>query len=128
MAASGVSTTSSTAGTGVGGSVIDVQSLVGQLVSAERAPFDQRITSETGTVTTQISALGTLKGALSDFQTTLHKLKTSDATTARSATTSDDAGFSATASSHAAPGSYSIEITKLAQAQQIASAPFADGP
>jgi len=116
------------AGTGVGGSVLDVQGLVSQLIAADRAPFDQQIKTATTRVTTQISALGTLKGALSDFQTALDKLKSTDSATLRAATTSQDAGFTASATGKASAGSYSIEVTKLAQAQQIASGPFASGP
>ena len=126
--AGGSVSSSTNAGTGVGGSVIDVHSLVGQLVAADRAPYDQRIQTATTKVTTQISALGTLKGALSDFQTALDKLKSAGLATVRSATTSQDAGFTATAAGKASPGSYSIEVTKLAQAQQLASGPFIEGP
>ncbi len=43
----------------VGGSQIDVQSLVSQLVAAERAPLDRQITRESSRVTTQLSAVGT---------------------------------------------------------------------
>ena len=43
----------------VGGSQIDVQSLVSQLVAAERAPLDRQITRESSRDTTQISADGT---------------------------------------------------------------------
>ena len=44
----------------VGGSQIDVQSLVSQLVAAERATPEAQIKRQSTQVTTQISALGTL--------------------------------------------------------------------
>ena len=121
------SSTSSTTGTGVGGSVIDVQSLVSQLVTAERTPFDKKIAAETSAVTTKISAIGALKSALSTFETALASLKSSDSTAARSVTTSKDAGFTATATSKAAPGSYTVEVTAVAQAHQISSQAYAGG-
>jgi flagellar hook-associated protein 2 len=51
-----------------GGSQIDVQSLVSQLVAAERRPLDDQVTRASARVTTQISATSALLGALSTFQ------------------------------------------------------------
>ena len=53
------------------GSGLDINSLVSQLVTAERAPLEQRIVRHETKVTTKISALGTLKGALSTFKSAL---------------------------------------------------------
>ena len=50
-----------------GGSVINVASLVSQLVAATEAPQQSLIANQTQQVTTQISALAQLKGALSGF-------------------------------------------------------------
>ena len=55
----------------VGGSQIDVQSLVAQLVAADRATPDAQIQRQTSQVTTQISALGQLMGSLSSFRSAL---------------------------------------------------------
>ncbi len=62
----------------VGGSQIDVQGLVSQLVAAERARPDAQIARAAGQVTTQISALGQLMGSLSTFRSALSSLKTVD--------------------------------------------------
>jgi flagellar hook-associated protein 2 len=110
-----------------GGSVIDVQSLVSQLVTATRAPQDSLIATQTQSVTTQISAVGTLKGALSTFQTSLSALDTPSAFNALDATSSDATVFSATAGSDAVAGTYSVSVSQLAQAQQIVSTAFAGG-
>jgi flagellar hook-associated protein 2 len=122
-----VSVASSSSAAAAGGSVINVSSLVSQLVAATRAPQDSLISSQTQTVTTQISALGTLKGALSDFQSSLTSLATPSAFNAQNASSSDDTVFTATASSSAASGSYSVNVSQLAQAQQLVSGPFAGG-
>lgn len=111
----------------VGGSQIDVLSLVSQLVAAERARPDAQIARESERVTTQISALGQLMGALSTFRSALTSLRTEEAFAARSAVSSQDALLSASATSKAVPGSYDIEILQLAQAQQISSGAFAEG-
>ena len=115
-------TTASTAATG--GSVIDVNSLVSQLVATTRGPKDSLISAQTLKTTTQISALGTLKGALSTFQGTLGALATPGAFNAQAATSSSPAILTATASSSAVAGTYTVSVTKLAQAQQLVSKPI----
>jgi flagellar capping protein FliD len=66
-----VSVASSSSAGAAGGSVINVSSLVSQLVAATRAPQDALISNQTQTVTTEISAVGNLKSALSTFQASL---------------------------------------------------------
>ncbi len=111
----------------VGGSQIDVQGLVSQLVAAERARPDAQIARDATRITTQISALGQLMGSLSSFKGALTGLNTIDVFSTRAATSSDDKTLTATASSASVPGSYDIEVVQLAKAQQISSAPFAAG-
>lgn len=111
----------------VGGSQIDVNGLASQLVAAERAPLDAQLQRAAAKVTTQISAVGQLMGALSTFRSALSSLKTVDVFSTRQATSANPEVFSATASASAMPGSYSIEVEQLAQAHQVASRPFATG-
>ena len=113
--------------TAVGGSQIDVQSLVSQLITAERATPDAQIARAEERVTTQISALGSLMGSLSTFRSALSSLKTVDVFSTRTATSSDAAIFTTTASAKAVPGSYDIVVEKLAQAHQLSSKPFIGG-
>src|SRR3979411_581703 len=108
-----------------GGSVIDVNSLVTQLVTASRSPKDAVIAKQTQAVTTQISALGALKGALSAFQGSLGAIDTPATFNAQVANTSNVSVFTATADSSASAGSYSISVSQLAQAQQLVSNAFA---
>jgi flagellar hook-associated protein 2 len=111
----------------LGGSQLDVQGLVSQLISAERATYDRQISRDSARVTTQISAVGTLMGAMSQFRTALSSLKTVDVFSTRSATSADEQVFKVTAGSKAAPGSYDVEVVQLAKAHQISSNAFADG-
>jgi len=111
----------------VGGSQIDVNSLASQLVAAERAPLDAQIERTATKVTTQISAVGTLMGALSSSRAALSSLKTVDVFSTRQATSAAPEVFTATATAAAMPGSYDIEVEQLAQAHQVASRAFAGG-
>jgi flagellar hook-associated protein 2 len=110
------------------GSGLDINSLVTQLVAAERAPNDDRIARREIKVTTQISALGTLRGALSTFKSALETLKGSTGLEPRKATVGDDDFFSATVGTSAAPGTYDVEVVALAKAHQLASAAYPTGP
>lgn len=119
-----VTIASSSSAAAAGGSVIDVSSLVSQLVAATRAPQDAIISNQTQAVTTQISAVGTLKGALSTFQSSLSAIDTPSAFNAVAANTSNSSIFTASASSGAVNGSYTVSVSQLAQAQQLVSGPY----
>jgi flagellar hook-associated protein 2 len=122
-----ISIANGTAGA-AGGSVIDVSSLVSELVAAAQAPQEAEITSQTTAVTTQISALGTLQSALSTFQSTLTPLATPGAFGQLTASSSAPTVFTATASADATTsGSYNVTVSQLAQAQQLLSKVFAGG-
>jgi flagellar hook-associated protein 2 len=120
-----VSIASNSSAQAAGGSVIDVSSLVSQLVAATQAPQQAVITAQTQAVTTQISALGTLKSALSTFQSSLDVLDTPTAFQVQNATSSDLTAFTASAGSGAVSGTYNVAVSALAQAQQLLSNPFA---
>ena len=122
-----VSVASNTSSGAAGGSVIDVSSLVSQLVSATQAPQEALISSKTQAVTAQISAVGTLKGALSTFQASLTTINTPSSFNTLSATSSDPTAFTATADSDAVLGNYTVDVTKLAQGQQLVSTGFIGG-
>jgi flagellar hook-associated protein 2 len=109
------------------GSGLDVNSLVTQLVAADRAPRQAQITRRETDTTLQISALGSLKGALGAFRSALEGLKTVDALSPRSAVSGDDKILTASATTTAATGSYQIEVVDLAKSQQLASAPYLAG-
>lgn len=111
----------------VGGSTIDVNSLVSQLVAAERKPLDDQVSRATTKVTTQISATSALLGALSSFQSALNNLKTTTVFSGRSTTSTNEDIVTATATANAAPGRYDVEVQQLASAQQISSTAFAGG-
>jgi flagellar hook-associated protein 2 len=122
-----VSVASSSSAAAAGGSVINVSSLVSQLVAAAQAPQAAVITSQTQGVTSQISALGTLKSALSTFQSSLSTLDTPSAFAVQTASSSNHSVFTTTASSSAVAGNYDVTVTQLAQGQQLVSKPIVGG-
>src|SRR4029453_2361816 len=109
------------------GSGLDINSLVSQLVAAENASRSAPILRRESAATTKISALGTLKGALSACKGALTPLRNLDVFSARKATSADTTRFTANASSAAAAGNYDIEVMNLASAHRLASAPHLDG-
>lgn len=104
------------------GSGLNVNELVSQLVTADRAPADKRLTRLETETKAEISAFGTIKAALSGLQATIEKLASDGGLAGRKATVSTDAGFTASASSNAALGTYSIVVEKLATAHKLQSA------
>ncbi len=106
--------------TGVG-SGLDVTGLVKQLVEAERAGSDLQLTRESSKLNAKLSALGTLKGVVGSFQTSLAGLNNLSSYGKRTATSSNDKIFTVTADAKAIPSSYAIEVSKLASSQALAS-------
>lgn len=107
------------------GSGLDIRSLVDQLVAAERAPAQGRLDRRQARLQTQLSAFGSLKGALSGFRDQVKSLADIKLFGQMKATSSksDVVGVSATTS--AKVGSYQVEVSDLAQAQSLASQAFA---
>lgn len=110
--------------TGMGASGLDVNSLVSQLVAAERAPLDQRIRSRETSITTKLSAFSTLKGALANVKAALQNLKTGDILAGRTANLTDNSAFRVNFGSGSIAGNYSIEVLSLASTHKMSSALF----
>jgi flagellar hook-associated protein 2 len=106
------------------GSGLDLNSLVTQLVTAERAPAENRLNREQAKAQTQLSAFGALKSAAAKLQDVLDDL--SGFRTAMQASSSLPDVIAASAGSGAEPGRYRLQVSQLASAQSLASAVFAD--
>jgi len=100
------------------GSGLNVNQLVSQLMSVAQAPIN-RLNSEISGYQSTISAYGQLTAAISGFQTNLGGLSDPTQYTAYTATPSNTSVLSATASSKATAGSYSIGVSLLAQSQTL---------
>lgn len=108
------------------GSGLDIQSIVEQLVAAERAPQANRLTTRESKANEELSALGKFKSALASFKDSLAKLTDVDTFQGRTVTVEDEKVFTATASSSSLPGTYSVEVITLASAQRLRSIGFGD--
>jgi len=108
------------------GSGIDVNGLVTKLVSAEQTPATNRLNTKEAGLQAKISALGTIKGALSDFQTAVHALKSASSFSSLQATSGDSSVVTATATSNADAGNYELAVKKRAQAHALASQAYAN--
>lgn len=102
------------------GSNLDVNSIISQLMSIERQPLTALDRKEAG-YQAKLSAYGTLKGALSSFQNSARALSDVSKFQSVKATPADATVLGAGASSIAAPGAYSVEVTKIAQSQKLAA-------
>ncbi len=97
------------------GSGIDIESLVTKLIAAEGQPASNRINKKEATWTADLSAYGSLKSALSNFQSAVKSLNDPADFLGRTSTSSNTEVFSATADETAVPGKYDIEVIQLAE-------------
>src|SRR5450830_454354 len=111
------------------GSGLDIGSIVTALVNADKSAAQTQITDSQATNTLVLSGVGSLKSALTTFQTALTNLNSS--TTPQfagfSATSGTPSTLTATTDNTAVAGSYNITVNALATGSQVASASFAGG-
>jgi flagellar hook-associated protein 2 len=123
LAASSTSNTGTLSAAGVG-SGLDVNSIVTQLMTVENQPLTA-LDQKTASFQTKISAYGSLSAALSQFQSSLSALKQPATFGALTAQSSDTSTVSTSIGTGAVAGTYSVQVTQLAQAAKLASAGFA---
>ena len=97
---------------------LDVNSIVSQLMTVERQPI-KKLDVKEASYQAKLTAYGSVKGAVSGFQTALQSLNSASRFQSLKATPSDTTVFSASATSSAVAGTYSLEVTSLAQAQKL---------
>ena len=107
------------------GSGLDIEGLVSQLVAAEGQPALFRLDTKEARLQADLSAFGTLKGALSKFQDSVTALNDLEDFQARKATSSNTELFSASVDTTAVAASYDIEVIQLAEAEKRRSGDFA---
>ena len=109
--------------TGIG-SGLDVESLVSQLILADVQPAENRLNIKEASYQAQLTAYGSVKSVLSQFQAAATSAGAAGQYTGKIANTSLYDTVTATASSSAAVGDFSVDVTALAKAQSLASAAF----
>lgn len=100
------------------GNGIDFGQVVDQLVRLQRLPID-KLTKTKTTVTSKLTDYGLLGTKLLALQSAARELRLSTVFDRSSVAVGDSTVLSASASSTAPPGSYTVKITQLAQAHQI---------
>ncbi len=103
-----------------GGSGIDTQSLANSLVAAERAPRQSAIDKNIKKNEDIVSGLSAMKYALSNLKSAFDDLKDVSDYKSIVVNNSNTTAFTATASSSAAAGNHTVEVTALATAQRTA--------
>jgi flagellar hook-associated protein 2 len=113
------------------GSGLDLESLVGQLLEAERKPKTDALNSREQNVEAEISGIGKLKSKLEDFQESLDSLRSDANLKGREPTINNPSEgiepFSAEASNSAIEGDYNIAVSQLSSGSRIETADANDG-
>jgi flagellar hook-associated protein 2 len=107
------------------GSGLDVNGIVTSLMSIEQKPLTA-VNKQKTDFQTKISAYGSLKSALSAFQTTVQGLSSQDKFNAQTVTSGDASVFTATANGSASLGNYAVIVNQLAKPQKLTLAGFAN--
>ena len=101
---------------------LDVESLVTQLVAADIGGPARRLDSQEASYLSKVTALGSLKGAVSGFQSALTGISSGSTYQGKSASSTDAAAVGITANKGARPSNYSVSVSALATAQSLALA------
>ncbi len=107
------------------GSGLDVNAIVTGLMNVERQPLTI-LARKKSAFQTQVSAYGTLKSALSTFQTSVSALSSPAKFNVQNAISGNADVFTATSNGSAAVSNYAITVNQLAQQQKLGSAGFAN--
>ncbi len=102
------------------GSGLDINGIVSQLMTLERRPLTL-LSNKEASYQAKLSAFGQVKGSLVDLQTAANALKDTTKFTATKTTTGADAAFTASSTSKASAGSYSVEVSQLAKTQRVST-------
>ncbi len=106
------------------GSGLDIESIIKQLVSVERVPVT-KLQSEATSLQTKLSSYGKLQSGMATLRDAALALTRSSTWSATTGTSSDAASVAVTTSSTTLPGSYSIEVQRLASVQSNATGVYA---
>jgi flagellar hook-associated protein 2 len=98
---------------------LDVAAIVSGLMTVERVPVD-KVDAKIADVTSQVSALGALKGKVSALQTAVANLENPGLFSQKSASSSDASAVSASVTSAAATGNYNIQVAQTASGSKVA--------
>ena len=107
------------------GSGLDIEGLVTGLIAAESGPQLAIYAERTQKATSLVSAFGQISSSLATLQSSLTALESADTFGAMTASTSSASYATVSADSGAAAGTYSLDVTSLAERQSLVSGDFA---
>ena len=107
------------------GSGLDIESLVTQLMAAERAPLEGRLLRQENEVTGLISGMGSFSGLLGTLDTAATTLSTSSTYSTLAVSSDNEAAVAVTPISGGVAADYSVSVSNLAQSQSLVSGSFA---
>ncbi len=108
------------------GSGLDINGIVSALVDASFVPRQVTLDQREAAVQTEISAIGSLKSAMSEFQDKLERLQKLETFDKRKAATNLSDYLTASASSTATAGTYNVVVKSLAESHKVGSVAVAD--
>ena len=106
------------------GSGLDLESIISKFMQVERQPL-QAIATQKSAFQSKISAYGTVKSALTTFQSSVSALSSASKFNAQKATSSDTSILTAKTDGSSTVGNFDITVSQLAKSQKIASSGFA---
>ena len=109
------------------GTGLDINNLVGSLVSAQSAPKTAQLDRLKSTTDSSISAFGQLKSALENFSKSITELNSASAFSGFKATSSNETIATVTAGNNAVAGTYQLKVTQLASASRASSDAIVSG-
>lgn len=124
------STTSATTTTSLvtalgGGSGVDMTALANNLATAQFASRNDRLAARSDKLDAQISAASNIRSLMLGLNTSLGTLVRSGSLARTPSVAAANVASASLSGSSQPSGTYSLEVTKLAAGQQLASAPFA---
>lgn len=110
---------------GIGSGFLDNE-LLDQVVQAQRQPVEERLGLEQQETEAKLSAFGQFKSAVSGLEEPADALKDPTAMRSFSGESSDEAVGVSVDDETVEPGSFSVEVNQLAQAQALSTQTYAD--
>jgi flagellar hook-associated protein 2 len=107
------------------GSGLQAEQIIASLMAVERRPL-QALQNQEKDIKTKVSSFGQLQSLFSDLQTSSRDLGSLMLWKQTKATCSDPAAIAVASSNGAAPGTYNVGVTNLAEAQTISSRAYSD--
>jgi flagellar hook-associated protein 2 len=107
------------------GSGLDISGLISKLVAAEGAAKTSKLNLKEARTHTAMSALGSLKGVLSDFKNSLTYLQKFNQFDSRIANNSDNSILSVSVTTEAPVAAYTLQVSQMAQSAKLCSSGYA---